>query len=142
VSTFLDYQMSSDKAALRVAVAKDALAQLEDRKYRETQGVYIENASNDEYFIYDDETCQQFLDRMLNSHCYVCAKGALLLSSLRVGDIEPGPGIFFEELSANITEIFDRDQWNLIEDYFEETNSWNLRRILNNIIDNNGTFTP
>ncbi len=107
----------------------------------------------------------------LNSPCQVCAKGAIMLSLTLFNNQETDFNGWKNLHSLNsirfkngLLDIFSQEQLNLIETYFEgyvrytqgegdynKLLSWHqpgisspqlLRNIMQNIIDNNGDFTP
>lgn len=161
----------------RVAILKDAVAQikLEALVPRSGNG-YVEN-----YELDDDikmicniadivapkgkkTELQFYMDKLINKSkpCEVCAKGALLISSIRKYNNVSLADLEEEDLGGmahrKTVEIFGPENANLMEEYFEhgegdvdedEENPWlnesdtqRVLRIFNNAIRNKGIFKP
>jgi hypothetical protein len=149
-----------EKAAERVAIAKDALAWIEAGALIPTHGVYVVPTR---YPKYGEDNDKQLRDVDLGE-CRVCAMGAILLAKAVRFD-----NLLAKNLSSGRTkallEHFEPNQLKLIEYTFE---GWNdmamplgeavgqaifrfclkhldtkerLIAILNNIIEHNGTFS-
>ena len=140
------------KSEQRVAIAKDVLEWLD--VYGLTQGIYL-------------STVESTLDG-ISQNCRVCALGATFLSSIRVGKEFDERKIRYamkEEMRSHLTRWFPMDQILLIEAAFERyvcingmekhCNGWEyvnscgssdhrgmLGKIMENIIENSGTFNP
>jgi len=129
------------KAEQRVAVAKDALKQLQYEKYTATKGVYIGHELETRVCKwvdgYDDaelSNAKEQLQPLLikdKGLCKVCAKGALFLSAVRkfnkatVGDMS-------DENFKVAENIFGSTNFDLIEaafekwDYLRGNSTWNI----------------
>lgn len=148
--------MKLTKAQQRVAVAKDALAQLKAEKYKATSGVFIDSGFLNN-LCYSDSTdqAQPVLQNM--GTCRLCAKGAIFLSTIR----KYNKATVYELTHAHedvSNDLFGQDNLDRIEAAFECWShvSWKacdfgdkyindhdrLVAILKNIIKNNGTFKP
>lgn len=143
------------KAQERVTIAQDALAWVKEGALVPIRGAYV-RASNGVSF---DDTHKQLRDVNLGK-CEVCARGALFLAkAVRFDNVIANWGYSTERVNrATLLEHFDDDQINLIEEYYEgfirnnaayqwamnfwTNNSYRMTLILQNIIDNNGTFVP
>lgn len=151
---------------MRVAIAKDALAQLRAEKYVATKNVYIDDTLlNDLYAKSKEEgdiSAQPFLNTLKS--CKVCAKGAIYLSTVRkFNDVtlcnfhdkssEKAESIFGENNLLRIESAFER--WKNEDKKGRETNSKlnkfidkypdknvRLEKILLNVIRNKGVFKP
>jgi hypothetical protein len=154
------------KSQMRVAIAKDALAQLRAEKYVATKNVYIDDTLlHDLYAISKQEgdvSAHPFLNNLKS--CKVCAKGAIYLSTVRnfndvtlVGFndscVDKANSIFGEKNLFRIESAFER--WKKEDKKGRETNSKlnnfinkypdkdvRLEKILLNIIRNKGVFKP
>jgi hypothetical protein len=169
------------KAEKRVAVAKDVLAQLADKKhgYVATPGHYI----TPRFTLGENEVLPDGLREALpfiqSEPCEVCGLGSLILSKARlynkmdVDDVLKedsfftGKFIFSGGQDSLLEDLFSITQITMIEDAFEQTETgWygncseskrlkavefgkrfdeteeRLRAIMQNIIDNNGSFVP
>lgn len=152
-------------AKQRVEIAKDALAQIRAEHFTAGSG-YVCFTSAPENFD-SEKSLQPFLLSRNPPKCEGCAKAALLLSTIRkrnqlsVGDAEACDG---ETLHESFSDLWTEHQSDLVEWFYEgwidQGNASNnqrevflanyqpvyrddrLVRILENIIDNNGTFKP
>jgi hypothetical protein len=147
------------KARERVAIAKDALAWVEAGALTPQCGVYVRPT----IYPTQSEVYKQLRDVYLGK-CEVCARGALFLAkAVRFDNVLAGN---FNMPSANLCaleEHFEFQQIALIENYFEgrsvhwvnynsdlyiywarrhPSSSERMTLILQNIIDNDGTFVP
>lgn len=108
------------KRAQRVAVAKDALQQLDLGRYKATRNAYmIFNTESPEYE--DLAGAKEFLTSN-KARCSVCAKGALVCSAVRIINERKLSGM--SENDAEIIKIFGDMMWNEIELMFM---GWPLR---------------
>lgn len=153
------------KKEKRIAVAKDALLQLKREVYLATRGVYFDGPLRQNMNLIDDDQ-QQAKPFLLKSEakCAVCARGAILLSTIRkynnctIGALD----LFDESVSY---ELFGDEALELMESAFElstifvtdsseekaykavefgrkhETSHDRLVAILKNIV-KNGNFKP
>ncbi len=149
-------------AEKRVAIAKDALAQIAVKKFVvETGNTYVGVKK-----LPNGATSGNQLQDELKKipKCTVCALGACFLSSVRkFNDIKTADVLFSNEFAANtmeadgasvkvhIEKYFSCDQRQMIENAFEgwsygwpakTTDTQRLTAILKNIIKNEGTFKP
>lgn len=107
----------------RLAIAKDALAQLVQGKAIATSGVYCRALGTSfRTFASRDEIATKL---KATEQCRVCAKGALFLSSFRLdSEFDPDVSVHGDEYldGANSFEsVFDQDTMNLAEMIFEDT---------------------
>jgi len=141
--------MKQTKARRRVAVARDALRQVQAKKMVATSGLYAQlgkdvplNAIN------DGKEFQKFVKHV---KCQVCARGALFISTVRKEDsFAPGQafrGIARATIDTRLLGLFSSGQLEDIEDFFEgggasifPDDTGRLVAILKNIIKNKGTF--
>lgn len=141
---------SQKKAAERVAIAKDALAWVEAGTLIPTKGTYV----SPEHYPNDVVDAGKQLRDVFLGKCEVCVKGALLLAKAVRFD-----NVLAVEMSRGreqaLREHFSDEQITMVEDYFESA-QWQLYggtlangspegrmvAILQNIIDNEGTFCP
>lgn len=125
------------KAEARVAIAKDALAQLRSRKYDAVGGIYVEFDKNLDLPDWGDSSTES--NRKANQQvcnlipkmgtCTVCARGALFLSTIRkfnhftLGDWDRSGGYSDGCNRDTIETVEDRyftdKQLSLIESTFE-----------------------
>jgi hypothetical protein len=144
------------KAAERVAIAKDALAWVEAGALIPVKSTYVRPSPG---VVFSNPYKQQLRDVNLGK-CEVCARGALFLAkAVRFNNVLADWSYSTERVNrAALLEHFDDNQINLIEEYYEgfirngEAFSWarnfwtdnshRMTLILQNIIDNNGTFVP
>jgi hypothetical protein len=149
---------SMTPAQRRVAIAKDALSIIRLKNIKVKQGFYLESKFLDNMCRKDD-TAVCDIDSMLKSNCKVCARGALLLSSVKIfnsasyGDLSTCGSNNDDNVAF---ESFSKEQLLLIEWVFEgwyhkddRIHKWKekypvphdrLVAILKNIIRNKGTF--
>jgi hypothetical protein len=159
------------KAEQRIAIAKDALAQLRAEMYLAESGTYIGSELTDEL----DQQCDDDRDGakpfLLKSKtpCRVCAKGALFLSTVRRYNKASVRDVMCDNMLV-AENIFGHKQFDLIEAAFERwdhtvayledkdesvvpldvqnfgaaytDDTDRLVAILENIIKNKGTFKP
>lgn len=152
------------KAEARVLIAQDVLNQLNLKKIIATSGTYF--AFEDVPF---DE--KDFLHEVLDkTQCQVCALGSLYYSRVQVAnetkcDVVERVGDYEEDSVLNsvnnvhtimpdLNQYFDWSALDKIENYFEgwfEGDTFyyanldpeiRMRKIMQNIIDNNGDFKP
>ena len=151
------------KAEARVLIAQDVLNQLNLKKIIATSGTY---------FAFGDTTFDggDFLHEVLDkTQCQVCALGSLYYSRVQVAnetkcDVVERIGDFEDEslnsinnvhtIMPDLNQYFDWSALDKIENYFEgwfEANTFynnnpdpeiRMRKIMQNIIDNNGDFKP
>lgn len=131
-------------------IAQDALTQLDASKIIARTMHYLE--------VKDPHSREDLSgDDYLTATCYACAKGALVVGYMtRLGDEKLG---VFWERKNELEDIFGRENFRLIEACFEGYYGRNievglryrktipdtevrLRRILGNIVRNDGTFIP
>jgi len=128
--------------AKRVAIAKDALAQVKAEKYEVIAGNgYIVNYDLDDqisnlYYSLDEHgqnpekvELREYLDKMLGNvnKCEVCAKGALFLSAIRKFNnysIEDAVMCLDAAASNETQKIFGLRNADLIESYFEHSDPY------------------
>jgi hypothetical protein len=142
-----------DKVAQRVAIAKDVLKQLADKKYFARKMCYISN--NVRYSGAED--LQAFLLNK-NPKCECCALGVSFLSLARLGD---KLSLSDRDYRGTLAPIFGKKQVALIETTFEgwgkaiggskageaffqkypEPNE-RMKAIFKNIVKNKGVFRP
>ena len=139
------------KATKRVNIAKDALAWIEAGALTPYCGVYLDPTrypTNEEI-----DSGIQLRDIVLGP-CKVCAKGALFIAkAVRYNNVKVDQWREASYYDGPLTEHFDREQLRLIEtcfegwdiDYIDWKNNYpdpkdRLVAILQNIIDNDGTF--
>ena len=152
------------KPQKRVAIAKDALAAIKAKIYTAEEGTYCLIAGIDDPFGSEFDKSSQLRDSL--AQCQCCAIGALFLSKARVAD-EETVGRYRRGVDywRRLSPYFDRQQLDLIEAAFElhdvhDTLKEDARErayrfgnrytvaknrlvaILNNIVENNGTFVP
>ncbi len=137
------------KAERRVAVARDALRQVEAKKLIAEAGTYI-------YFgraipqdaVKNEKAFQRFVR---DEKCHVCARGALFISTVRKEDSfapsESNHYVRRSEFDPRLMELFSEGQLKLIENFFEFDGCYDYHEdkdrlvlILKNIIKNKGTF--
>jgi len=151
------------KAEARVLIDQDVLNQLNLKKIIATSGTYF--AFEDVSFDGED-----FLHEVLDkTQCQVCALGSLYYSRVQVAnetkcDVVERIGDFEDEslnginnvhtIMPDLNQYFDWSALDKIENYFEgwfEGNTFyidnpdpeiRMRKIMQNIIDNNGDFKP
>ena len=150
------------KAEMRVAVAKDALKQLELEKYKACRGTYVDWNLEDKIRESDEDEQVQKIIKEHESTCQICARGALLMSSIRkfndvtVKDFnknwEKKSKQIFSTQTLELAEIaFER--WNKLDHNAKQDRAYNfgikysydnerLKAILKNIIANKGEFKP
>jgi len=150
------------KSQMRVAVAKDALKQIELEKYKACSGVYVDYELEDR--IHESEPNSQVQDiiKKYTKPCEVCARGALLLSSIRkFNDVTVSK--YKKKWESKSKQIFSKQTLSLAEIAFEEWTKLNLtsieisanlfgrkydndedrlKAILENIVANKGEFKP
>lgn len=150
------------KEEARVLIAKDVLKQLDAKKLVATEGTYLEF----ENVKFSDS---DFLHEVLaETKCEVCALGSLYYSRVQLAN-ETKCGVTYTwhyddktrygvsrsgTIEEDLLQYFDGEDLNAIETYFEgwreasgfsEKNSdpeTRMRKIMQNIVDNNGTFKP
>ncbi len=142
---------------MKVEIAEYILKHL---KTIPTKGVYIQ--SDQEYYrLHHEERISNLPD--LQQHCMTCAIGSIFLSLLYLTKNDPTlyelQTSGMEKRDAILQTIFDKEQLDLIEQYYEgwnaegsrkypawrdqfKTNKEVLDAIAQNIIDNNGVFIP
>lgn len=148
----------------RVAVAQDVLDGLTSRKLRATQGLYVGSSRLDKLLVdnQDAQICNLLPE--VNS-CKVCARGAIFLSAVMLKDAckasefvvpaEHADDAFSDignesRISTYLNDIFDDEQLDLIENYFEGFDgkrslvnlspTKRMRAIMENIVENDGYF--
>jgi len=148
---------------MRVAVAKDALKQIELEKFIPTCGNYIDD--NFENFLGSrdkDEQVQKALKQFQRKNsCSMCARGAILLSTIRkFNDVKnkqfeknwesKSRSLFGNEQLRKMERVFedwisgfsdfetDKREYEFVKTYPDSTDR--LKAILKNVIKNKGTF--
>lgn len=139
------YKLVDNAAELRVKVAQDAIAQVRAEKYIERPGIYLRTHHTERERV-KREGVRQYYERLTAEPCQVCAWGALFVSSLKVCGSMVNPdlnaqGCFVKGIAAKLEQVFSEDQLFLMEHYFENK-GWDIERIAQNVIDNNGEFKP
>lgn len=142
-----------DKVAQRVAIAKDVLKQLADKKYFARKMCYISNN-----VLYSGAEDLQAVLLNKNPKCDCCALGASFLSLARLGD---KLSLTNRNYLKTLAPIFGKKQVDLIESTFEgwgkqqgctkageaffekypEPNE-RMKAIFKNIVKNKGKFIP
>jgi hypothetical protein len=145
-----------------VAIAKDALNQLD--KLQVVHGLYLESEPNNWA---ESGSAQCKIDEISNG-CKVCAKGAMFLSKIRLGNDwdfkdfkhnfkhDPFFNPFFNgvrlyttdtAITTHLEDAFDKKELDEIEEAFECSHmlrhlrgAARLRVILEHIVNNNGRF--
>ena len=112
------------KPAKRVALAKDVIAQIKSEKYISTSGIYgkARDAWGDVIPLADFKS--------VGDNCTCCAKGALFISHFNIGGEKTEASkqishlttiLLQSQLNAGMGDVFDREQWDLIECAFERS---------------------
>lgn len=149
------------KAEARVLIAQDVLNQLNLKKIIATKGKYFEFKGD----VFDDN---DFLHEIIaRNPCEVCALGSLYYSRVQLAnetkcdvvqssDYSNGSKLISnsETMEEDLLQYFDEEVLDKIEAYFEGWYSAaqfadnnpdpeiRMRKIMQNIIDNNGDFKP
>ncbi len=154
---------ATEKAAERVAIAKDVIKQVHAGRMIVTHGWYLCATVEDADISGDMQLC----DLLRGKKCFVCAKGALFLAKLdrhnhlTVTDVNQSKGCGFVALSSYsltdyVADLFGRATFDKIEAFFEggfevDANAFyqahpdpkaRLLAIMRNIIANGGYFKP
>lgn len=112
--------------ALRVAVAKDALQQLDQQKFRLTSGMYFSALVALGFNIEPQQDLRDVLPSL--QECHVCALGACLLSLAAVNDKIPATHYFSPggrgvndttRINNDLRAAFDNATQRVLEGYFE-----------------------
>lgn len=159
------------KPQQRVAIARDVIAALNTKKFIASPGVYVDSNKLDNLIEknLDEQVCN-LIDKVPS--CDLCAKGALFIATVKRKDALQAKEVYGEFGSLlsdepTISEYLGRDslfsdkQLTMIEDQFEQETitDWKntnfrvwrpelhkavdrMRAIMQNIIDNKGTFRP
>ena len=150
------------KAQMCVIVAKDALKQLEAEKYTACTGIYVDWELEDKINYSKPDAQVQNIIKKHEKPCDVCARGALLLSSIRkFNDVTVSK--YQKRWESKSKEIFSEKTLKLAEIAFEQwhkltaspkeleaeifgskynSETGRLKAILENIVTNNGEFKP
>jgi hypothetical protein len=148
-----DNQRYENAAKMRVEIAQDVLKQL-GTTCIPSPGIYVnfENAVPD--------GVQDLQQHVLKTKCEVCAQGALFVAAVRRFNEFPAKGMIGRfivtqrELFIYLSKWFPDEDLNAIEDYFEGFSEGGdfaetyvdatdrMMRIMQNIIDNDGDFSP
>lgn len=145
----------------RVAIAKDVLAQIKDKRLIPMSMIYfVINTTLDE-----SSSIQANLNKVT---CHACALGSLMFSHIKYNNkvtVREGSSICNNNsISERLKDYFDRTQLNLIETAFEkwftdesnttdeiiaskycnnsENSEQRIIKIMKNLIRNKGTFVP
>lgn len=145
-------ETTTDKALVRVAIAKDVLKQL--RYWQIETGVYL----NTSVPLIPDTDLKTQLETVPSKVCHVCAIGACFLAYVqRFDKVKTNfwGTVFADNMKLALEEYFDLHQLYMIESafelwprsgvefvlyYYNETPSFRLRKIMQNIVANNGEF--
>ena len=157
--------------AKKVALAKDVIAQVEQKRINSTAGVYCRSTDSTG----GNKPLKQFGSDE-GDYCTCCAKGALFVSHFNLGDSENWKYKSLDlaeyefvgyEIRGPMADIFSEDEWDLIEASFERSPDYasyeadkdlveaavnfgqrhaddedRMIAIMENIIENNGKFCP
>ncbi len=112
------------KKERRIAIAKDAIAQIKAGKYESSPGVLC-YFPEEMYELSDRDpklSGQKVLKTKLKATgpCYVCARGALFVSLVRKENkVDLRDLVYAKNIDEKLTNLFGRNQWTLMEAYFE-----------------------
>lgn len=141
----------TDKALVRIAIAKDVLKQM---RYWEVETTYFYSTKITQPY----SNLQTQLLTLPKKSCHVCALGACFLSYVRLYDevkTDNYGGVMWPVIQSTLLKYFELDQLNLIEAAFElwfkfnidfnnaywmEEPVFRLRKIMQNIVANKGDF--
>lgn len=139
------------KTEMRVAIARDVIAQLNAALLIATEGTYTGGMLSDarDAGVRDRESLQPYLLRQIRKPCEVCALGAGVISLVRLNnEVLMGDGL---DVYENLIPFFTEGQLNMLEDLFETFDGrvelvWmdpeaRLRWLWNYVADN-PDFTP
>lgn len=139
----------------RMLVAKDIISRVEIGKFVAQRGTYSEIKN---YDVYSSTGGNESAQKVLRTNkCAVCAKGALVMSWVAMFNNKTVADVLGAEEIDEVNRIFPRLMRNAMEAAFEkfryltvshsgtiafndEPKRWSLRRIMENIIRNNGDF--
>jgi hypothetical protein len=119
-------ELTPEIRSRRVAVARDVLAQVAASKLKVAVGSYLavdcslalQEATED---LPDDADLQGVVD-VVQAHCQVCARGALLLSKARLYNAVPLESIWGMDQGDNadlLADTFDEETLDVLENAFE-----------------------
>ena len=120
-----------DSRKQRILVAKDVIAQLKAKKFKATKGTYVAIKDQALSDAVEESSTEQLHERFKTiKQCAVCARGAMFMSTVRLGnqfqlnqmDTEwNGPIATVEagEVDERLKSVFASDQQYLIEAAFE-----------------------
>lgn len=117
----------------RVAIARDTLAALAAQKILAKRGIYL------------GDDAQENGDKLPNKYeCHACALGSMFVGlTTRLKDLSVKGSPYRFDITSHLSRYFSNEQLDSIEDRFEngvEAAEDSLTSIMQNIIDNNGTF--
>lgn len=103
------------KMAMRVAIAKDVIAQVRRKKLTPITGNYVARETCGLFEIGEDLQSQ-----VANINCRVCAKGAMFIAHVRRFDNHDAAGFYDDnDVCEPLLEYFQQDQLDLIEQFYE-----------------------
>lgn len=146
------------KNAQRVHIAKDVLKRISLGKFRSLRGLYSQIGNFD--WKNADSWSHLSAKKVLDENdCAVCAKGALVMSWCAQFNSKTLDEVYRKSAIPEVSDIFSRNMRNAMEAAFEgfgrefyisnnfgcETvvglkKPWSLRRVMQNIVDNEGNF--
>ncbi len=152
-------------AEQRVLVARDVLMLMDQEKISAKGGVYVQNDNLRYEASRNPDQGMRELLFTCGETCEVCAKGALMVSMTLFNNQEKGSdyqhnftdlgvALDFQDgrIKNGLTDVFDTEQLDLMEEYFELTDEYSLLGLLRptrrlelimlNVIENHGTFDP
>lgn len=132
---------NTKKGLKRIEILKDAIAQINAEKYAVTEGTYVSfdnGKGEDNPFekIADtcdllkpgssaDEKAHTFINQLVNEDrpCEVCAKGSLVISTIRKDKsltlIDITDSVLDSGIVTDLTDVFAEDNLDLMEAFFE-----------------------
>ena len=156
----VEYFNSLSPRERRIAIAEDILQQLEKQKFVDMRGDYISVSPRKDMELLRETLATKTLDDFQNT-CYVCAKGAIVLSAMNLFDGAVKCGIYqsWSRVPEGLEDTFTQNMWGAIERVYElwlygtvsdEVESYweslsdraRMKAIFKNIIRNNGDFDP
>jgi hypothetical protein len=100
------------KAEMRVAIAKDVIAQIKAKKYNPMQGTWVEQVGGDNYndwLFHNARNCEVDVRDYTNNikKCNVCALGSLFVSAVNKYN-----NVYGTYWSVSTNEVFDTSETN------------------------------
>lgn len=111
----------------RVAIAKDVLAQLSEKKIVATQGTYVRSRSmRRDPIVHPGQSLQEVMEATKGFTCNVCAKGAVLVSAVRLGNRVAGRagGDLSYSLRENLYLVLGRTVGIGFSNFLEQLFEW------------------